>query len=135
MSVSDPIGDMLARIRNAGMIGHPEVAMPLSRMKMAIAEVLKEAGYIHDVRVEGETPHKMLHLGLKYHGGRRDRAPVIEGMKRISKPSCRVYVGAGEIPRARGGLGLVILSTNRGILSDRAARAANVGGEVLCSVW
>jgi len=130
MSVNDPIADMLTRIRNACKARHPEVSMPASKLKAAVAEVLKQNGYILDYRVDGDVK-KVLTIELKYHDG----APVIEGLRRISKPSRRVYVGADEIPRVLDGLGIAILSTSKGVMSDRAARRENVGREVLCYVW
>ena len=130
MILSDPIGDMLTRIRNGLKAGHTEVMMPGSKMKSAVAEVLKTAGYISDYTVAGEKP-TTLTVVLKY----QDDEPVIEGLRRISKPSRRVYVGSSDIPRVQGGLGVAILSTSNGIMSDRTARKANVGGEVLCYVW
>jgi small subunit ribosomal protein S8 len=134
MSMSDPIADMLTRIRNACASRLPEVSMPGSKMKTAIAEVLKQAGYVQDYRVES-LPNKAtaLTIELKYKG--KNRASVIEGLRRISKPSCRIYVGSGEIPRVLGGLGIAILSTSHGVMADRAARKRNIGGEVLCYVW
>jgi small subunit ribosomal protein S8 len=130
MSMSDPIGDMLTRIRNACCAEKTEVSMPSSKQKAAVAEVLKESGFIGDYRVEGEI-RKVLTIELKYHDG----VSVIEGVQRISKPSRRIYAGAGDIPRVMGGLGIAILSTSQGILTDRAAREKNVGGEVICQVW
>jgi small subunit ribosomal protein S8 len=130
MILSDPIGDMLTRIRNGLRAGHAEVMMPGSKMKCAVAEVLKTAGYIRDYTVAGEKP-TTLTIVLKY----LDDEPVIEGLRRISKPSRRVYVGSSDIPRVQGGLGVALLSTSNGIMSDRTARKANVGGEVLCYVW
>ncbi len=134
MNISDPIADMLTRIRNGGMIQAASVSMPSSKMKAAIAEVLRDTGFVRDYRVDGD-PKPTLTIDLKYTGDRRHRRPVIEGLERVSKPSARVYVGCREMPRALGGLGVVILSTPRGVLSDRQAKAANVGGEVLCRVW
>lgn len=130
MSVNDPIADMLTRIRNACKARRPDVSMPSSKLKAAVAEVLKQNGYILDYHVDGDVK-KILTIVLKYHAG----APVIEGLKRVSKPSRRVYVGADEIPRVLDGLGMAILSTSRGVVSDRVARRENVGGEVLCYVW
>jgi len=130
MIVTDPIADMLTRIRNGGKAGLPEVTMPTSKIKAAIAAVLKENGYVVDWRVEGDDK-KQLIVVLKYQNGK----PVIDGLKRISKPSCRVYVNTKEIPRVLDGLGIAILSTSQGIMSDRTARRENVGGEVLCYVW
>lgn len=134
MSMSDPIADMLTRIRNACANKLQDVSMPGSKMKASIAEVLKQAGYIRDYRVE-EAPHKstLLTVELKYKG--KASISVIEGIRRISKPSCRVYVGSSEVPRVLGGLGMVILSTSQGVMGDRAARKRNIGGEVLCYIW
>jgi len=130
MIVTDPIADMLTRIRNGGKAGLPEVTMPSSRVKAAIAAVLKEDGYVDDWRVD-YAEKKQLTVVLKYRNGKL----VIDGLKRISKSSCRVYANTKEIPRVLDGLGIAILSTSRGIMSDRAARRENVGGEVLCHVW
>jgi len=131
MSMQDPIADMLTRIRNAGAASLKEVSMPSSKMKAAIAEVMKEEGYIRDYRVDGEGVIQNLNVALKLYRGE----PVIEGVKRISKPSCRVYCGSQEIPRVRNGLGTVVLSTPQGIISDRKARRQNIGGEIICYVW
>jgi small subunit ribosomal protein S8 len=131
MSMQDPIADMLTRIRNAGMAGLQELQMPSSKMKASIAEVMKSEGYIKDCRVEGEGAKKTLVIGLKYY---KDK-PVIEGIKRASKSSCRLYAGSNEIPKVRNGLGTVILSTPKGIVSDKTAVKENIGGEVLCYVW
>ncbi|MEX2197172.1 MAG: 30S ribosomal protein S8 [Burkholderiales bacterium] len=130
MSMTDPIADMLTRIRNAQMVGHTEVSMPCSKLKIAIAKVLKDEGYIEDFAVRDEKPAKALHIGLKYYAGR----PVIERLERISKPGLRVYKGRDDIPRVMNGLGVAILSTSRGVMTDRKARADGVGGEVLCIV-
>lgn len=134
MSMSDPIADMLIRIRNAQLVGHAEVAMPASKLKGAIAQVLKDEGYIEDfaLREAGGKPgaKKELRIGLKYYAGR----PVIERLERVSKPGLRVYRGRDDIPRVMNGLGVAILSTSRGVMTDRKARADGVGGEVLCIV-
>ena len=134
MSMSDPIADMLTRIRNACATRLSDVSMPGSKMKGSIAEVLKQGGYIADYRVE-DAPHNatVLTIDLKYKG--KGGTSVIEGIQRISKPSCRVYVGSADVPRVLGGLGIAILSTSQGIMGDRAARKRNIGGEVLCYVW
>jgi len=132
VSLSDPIADMLTRIRNAGKARLPEVTMPSSTMKSAVAEVLQEAGYIASWSVEGDTK-KTMGITLKYRG--KTGEPVIEGIRRISKPSCRVYVNRSEIPRVLGGLGIAVLSTSQGIMTGRNARKKNIGGEVLCYVW
>ena len=133
MSMSDPISDMLVRIRNAQLVGHAEVVMPASKLKASIAQVLKDEGYIEDFAVRDkadEAAKKELHIGLKYYAGR----PVIERLERVSKPGLRVYKGRNDIPRVMNGLGVAILSTSRGVMTDRRARADGVGGEVLCIV-
>jgi small subunit ribosomal protein S8 len=134
MSMSDPISDMLTRIRNAQLVGHTEVSMPASKLKASIAQVLKDEGYIEDF-VIGEkggdsAGKKELRIGLKYYAGR----PVIERLERVSKPGLRVYRGRNDIPKVMNGLGVAILSTSRGVMTDRKARADGVGGEVLCFV-
>ena len=130
MSMSDPIADMLVRIRNAQLVGHTEVAMPASKLKSAIAQVLKDEGYIEDYALRDEGVKKQLRIGLKYYAGR----PVIERLERVSKPGLRVYRGRDDIPRIMNGLGVAILSTSRGVMTDRKARADGVGGEILCIV-
>ena len=138
MSMSDPIADMLIRIRNAQMVGHTETVMPASKLKSAIAKVLKDEGYIEDFAIcdksgpEGKDggSHKELAIALKYYAGK----PVIERLERVSKPGLRVYKGRDDIPRVMNGLGVAILSTSRGVMTDRKARADGVGGEVLCIV-
>jgi small subunit ribosomal protein S8 len=130
MSMSDPIADMLVRIRNAQLVGHTEVAMPASKLKASIAQVLKDEGYIEDFALRDEGVKKELRIGLKYYAGR----PVIERLERVSKPGLRVYRGRNDIPRVLNGLGVAILSTSRGVMTDRKARADGVGGEVLCIV-
>jgi small subunit ribosomal protein S8 len=130
MSMSDPIADMLTRIRNAQMVGHAEVAMPASRLKASIAKVLKDEGYIEDFALRENGTRKELRIGLKYYAGR----PVIERLERVSKPGLRVYRGRDDIPKVMNGLGVAILSTSRGVMTDRKARADGVGGEVLCFV-
>ena len=130
MSMHDPISDMLTRIRNAQLVGHAEVAMPASRLKASIAKVLKDEGYIEDYAVRDNGAHKQLAIALKYYAGR----PVIERLERVSKPGLRVYKGRDDIPRVMNGLGVAIVSTSRGVMTDRKARADGVGGEVLCIV-
>ncbi len=130
MSMSDPIADMLTRIRNAQMVGHSEVSMPASRLKTSIAQVLKDEGYIEDFALRDSGVKQELRIGLKYYAGR----PVIERLERVSKPGLRVYKGRDDIPRVLNGLGVAILSTSRGVMTDRKARADGVGGEVLCIV-
>ncbi|MCP3967572.1 MAG: 30S ribosomal protein S8 [Lentisphaerae bacterium] len=131
MSLQDPISDMLTRIRNAGTAPLKVVAMPGSKMKIAIAEVLKKEGYIRDFSVAEDGPKKTLSIDLKYY----DKKPVISGIERVSKPSRRSYCGSSEIPKVRNGLGIVILSTPQGVISGRTAAAEKVGGEILCYVW
>jgi small subunit ribosomal protein S8 len=130
MSMTDPIADMLVRIRNAQMVGHTEVAMPASQLKASIAKVLKDEGYIEDFATRENGPKKELRIALKYYAGK----PVIERLERVSKPGLRVYKGRDDIPRVMNGLGVAILSTSRGVMTDRKARADGVGGEVLCIV-
>ena len=130
MSMQDPIADMLTRIRNAGKARLQKVVMPSSKMKAAIAEVLKKEGYITDYSVAGDVK-KELTVDMKYY----QNQPVIEGIERVSKTSCRIYCGSEEIPRVRNGLGMVVLSTPKGVVSCRTAKAEHVGGEVLCYVW
>jgi len=130
MSMTDPIADMFVRIRNAQMVGHTEVAMPASKLKASIAEVLKQEGYIEDFALRDNGVKKELRIGLKYYAGK----PVIERLERVSKPGLRVYKGCEDIPKVMNGLGVAILSTSRGVMTDRKARADGVGGEVLCIV-
>ena len=131
MSMQDPIADMLTRIRNAASAGLEKVSIPLSKEKKAIAEVLLEEGYISSTTVEGEGVKSQIIVVLKYVGDRS----VIEGIERVSKSSCRVHCGSREIPRVRNGLGIVVLSTPKGIMSGRKAAQENVGGEIICRVW
>ena len=135
MSMSDPIADMLTRIRNALQRQHPTVSMPTSKMKAALADVLKEEGYIEDFQVVDEQPQGILQIKLKYIGGRRDKSSVITGIERVSKPGRRVYVTKQDVPWVLSGMGVAILTTSKGILTDQEARKAGVGGEVLCNVW
>ncbi|MHB1353214.1 MAG: 30S ribosomal protein S8 [Thiobacillus sp.] len=130
MSMSDPIADMLTRIRNAQQVEKMSVAMPSSKVKVAIAKVLKDEGYIEDFAVRGEAGKPELELQLKYYAGR----PVIEHIERVSKPGLRIYKGAEDLPRVKNGLGVAIVSTSSGVMTDRHARAKGVGGEVLCFV-
>jgi len=129
--MQDPIADMLTRIRNAVMASLPEVTMPSSKMKTAIADVLKEEGYIKDYSLKGEGVKKEMVIQLKYYKNK----PVIEGIQRVSKPSCRIYCSVGDIPKIRNGLGTVILSSHQGIVSGTKAAKLNVGGEIICYVW
>lgn len=134
MNVSDPIADMLTRIRNASAARHDSVNIPASKIKVAIAKVLKDEGFIRDYAVVPEEgrPQPNLKVELSY-GGRKQ--PVLNGLQRVSKPGLRVYVQRREIPRVYGGLGIAIISTPRGVMSGQEARRAEVGGEVLCYVW
>lgn len=137
MSMSDPIADMLTRIRNGTQAGHQIVALPSSKIKVAIARILKEEGYIDtyelvDGTVEG---HKIMRIKLKYVGERRDRTPVIAGLERVSRPGRRVYTGKNEIPWVLSGIGTAILSTPKGVMTGKRARQLGVGGEIICKVW
>jgi small subunit ribosomal protein S8 len=129
--VTDPIADMLTRVRNAGQARHRRVDMPVSKLKIEIARQLKENHYIHDFKILDDGEHSVLRLHLKYY----QEKPVIRELKRISKPGLRKYVTVPEIPRVRNGLGMAILSTSKGVLNDRQAREARVGGELLAIVW
>ena len=132
MNVSDPIADMLTRVRNASRARHTEVIVPASRTKREIARILKEEGFIGDVREERDGPSQLLRLELKYVDG---KVPVVSGLKRISKPGLRVYARKTDIPRVLGGLGVVIVSTSKGIMTGSQARKAELGGEILAYVW
>jgi small subunit ribosomal protein S8 len=133
--MTDPIADMLTRIRNALMVGHTSVVLPSSKIKLALVRILKEQGYIQNYDVIPDRPQPKIRIWLKYVGERKERRAAIRSLKRVSKPGCRVYVGCKEIPWVSSGLGIAILSTRKGILTDRQARKMNVGGEVLCHVW
>ena len=132
MPVTDPVADMLTRIRNAIQVRHESVMMPHSKMKLAIARILKEEGFIRDFDHPRGQKHPALRLHLTY---RERREPAISGLKRVSKPGLRVYVGKGEIPRVYGGLGLAILSTPEGVMAGHQAWRKGIGGELLCYVW
>ncbi len=132
MTMTDPIADMLTRIRNANTVGHETVEIPASKMKKAIAEILKEEGYITDFDVIEDDKQGMIKVTMKY-GANKER--VISGIKKISKPGLKVYAKAGEVPKVLGGLGIAIVSTSKGIVSDKEARKLGVGGEVICYVW
>lgn len=129
--VTDPIADMLARIRNAIMANHARVEMPLSKLKVRIAEILKDEGYVDDFSVQNETP-ATLSIVLKYG---RDRSSAIVGLRRRSRPGRREYVSHGDLPKVMSGMGVSIISTSRGVLTSRQAEQARVGGELLCEVW
>ncbi|GBG15275.1 small subunit ribosomal protein S8 [Novimethylophilus kurashikiensis] len=130
MSMHDPIADMLTRIRNAQMVNKPSVSVPASKVKSAIAKVLKDEGYIEDFAVQENNGKPQLEIGLKYYAGR----PVIESIDRVSRPGLRIYRSADAIPKVMNGLGVAIVSTSQGVMTDRKARAAGIGGEVLCVV-
>lgn len=130
MSMQDPIADLLTRIRNAQQAGHASVSLPSSAVKVAICAVLRDEGYLDDFQVQGDAKPQLV-IALRYHEG----APVIEELDRVSRPGLRIYKPAGELPEVRGGLGIAIVSTNQGVMTDRAARRASVGGEVLCTVF
>ena len=133
MAMNDPIADMLTRIRNANTAKHDTVDVPSSKMKLAIANILLEEGYIKKLDVVEDGAFKNLHITLKYGADRNDK--VITGLKRISKPGLRVYAGKDELPRELGGLGIAIISTNQGVVTDKKARELQVGGEVLAFIW
>jgi small subunit ribosomal protein S8 len=135
MSMSDPIADMLTRMRNAFMRQHPYVAMPHSKAKVAIAEVMKEEGYIEDYKILPEKPQPVLQITLKYTGDRRNYRSIITGLERVSKPGRRVYVGKDDIPWVLSGMGTAIATTSRGVMTGQKARRLGVGGEVLCKIW
>ena len=130
MSMSDPIADMLTRIRNGQTRGKVTITMPASKQKLAIANLLREEGYLSDVSVEGEGAKRLLSLKLKYHRGK----PVIEHLKRVSRPGVRIYRGKDDLPTVWGGLGVAIVSTSKGLMTDRAARKAGFGGEIVAYV-
>ena len=130
--MTDPIADMLTRIRNAAKARHAETTCPASKLKLAIAQVLKQEGFVAGVRSGEKDGHPAITIELRYNDSGKI---VMDGMRRISKPGCRVYVGAKEVPKVRSGMGMAVLSTSKGVLCDRDARAQNVGGEVLCEVW
>jgi len=133
MTMSDPIADMLTRIRNANTAKHDTVDVPSSKMKLAIAQILLDEGYIKKFDVVEDGGFKTIHITLKYGVDKNDK--IITGIKRISKPGLRVYAGKEELPRVLGGLGVAIISTNQGVITDKEARKLNVGGEVLAFVW
>ena len=132
MSVTDPISDMLTRIRNAIMVRHDSVLIPASRMKLSITKILKEEGFVSGYEVLRGRPQRMIKVYLKYD---ERKQPLVSGLERVSKPGLRVYVQSREIPRVYGGLGIAILSTSRGVMTGQAAWRQRVGGELLCYVW
>ena len=132
MHITDPIADMLTRIRNANSARHDTVDVPASNMKKSIAQILLDEGYIKSYQIVDDGTQGVIHITLKYNG--KDKK-AIQGLRRVSKPGLRVYVGADELPRVLRGLGIAIVSTSKGVMTDKAARAAHVGGEVLAFVW
>ncbi len=132
MSMTDPMADLLTRIRNAGMAGHAKLDVPSSNMKVAVTTVLHEQGYLKNFKVISDNKQGILRIFLKYDD---NQSAVIHEIKRISKPGCRVYVGKDEVPRVKNGLGVSILSTSKGVMDDVSARRENIGGEVICTVW
>lgn len=132
---SDPIADMLTRIRNSLMAGQATVKIPHSKLKMELARILKEEGYIEDYRLGTEEPYAMLNVDLKYYGDRRSRRPVITGIERVSRPGRRVYKGRNDLPWVLSGMGIAIVSTSQGLMTAQDARRKGIGGEVLCQVW
>ena len=132
MQITDPIADLLTRIRNASTAKHPSVEIPASNMKKAICQILVDEGYIKGMQVKNDTVQGTIVVTLKYQA---NGEPVITGLRRVSKPGLRVYVGTDELPRVLRGLGIAIVSTSKGVMTDKAARAAHVGGEVLAFVW
>ena len=132
MHITDPVADMLTRIRNANNAKHESVDVPASNMKKSIAQILLDEGYIKDYKVVEDGIQGMIHITLKYNAGKEK---VISGLRSVSKPGLRVYVGADELPQVLRGLGIAIVSTSKGVMTDKAARAAHVGGEVLAFIW
>jgi len=135
MTISDPISDMLARIRNALTAGYEQVTIPSSKTKVAIVHILKEEGFIEDYHVTADVPQPNLVVDIKYVGERKERHPVIRKMKRVSKPGQRIYRGATDLPWVRSGMGIAIVTTSKGVMTAQKARRLGVGGEVLCYVW
>lgn len=135
MTMTDPIADMLTRIRNAIMAGHSYVVVPGSKMKLAIAKILKDEGFIENYDVTKDRPQPMIRVWLKYAGDRKDRRAAITGLKRVSRPGRRVYAGKKDIPWVLSGMGIAVLSTSRGVMTGKKARRLGIGGEVLCHIW
>lgn len=135
MSMSDPIADMLTRIRNSLQRGHKSVSMPTSKVKVAIAKVLQSEGYISEFEIVESKPSAILQITLKYVGDKKTKRSVITDLQRVSKPGRRIYVGKSEIPWVLSGMGISIVTTSKGVMTGRSARQQNVGGEVLCKVW
>lgn len=133
--ISDPVGDMLTRIRNALMAGKSTVEMPSSKLKVEIARILKSEGFIEEYAVGSEKPAPVMTITLKYYGARRERRPVITHLERVSKPGRRIYRGRRDLPRVMSGIGIAIVTTPKGVMTAQEARRQRVGGEVLCYVW
>lgn len=133
--ISDPVGDMLTRIRNSLLAGKATVEIPNSKLKVEIARILKDEGFIEDYTVGEEKPAPMIHITLKYYGSRRERRPVITHLERISKPGRRIYRPKRDLPRVMSGIGIAIVTTPKGVMTAQQARRQGVGGEVLCYVW
>lgn len=131
MTITDPIADLLTRIRNANMVNHQSVEIPASKLKVELVKLLKEEGYIADYKLVDKDAFKVINVGLKYIGNK----PVIRGLQRVSTPGLRAYSKAKNLPRVFGGLGVAIVSTSKGLMTDKAARKDNIGGEILCYVW
>jgi small subunit ribosomal protein S8 len=132
MSMTDPIADMLTRIRNAQRASHELVNIPSSKLKINVAKVLKSEGYIKNFRIISDGQHRFIRIFLKYD---KEGVAIIEGIKRVSKPGCRVYAGSNEVPKVLNGYGINILSTSKGLMTDNEAKKVGVGGEILCAVW
>lgn len=132
MSMTDPVADLLTRLRNATMAKHSSLAVPLSTLKLNIIKILKDEGFVRDFRVVDGEKFRAIEVSLAYD---QNRQGLIRGLRRVSSPGCRIYVSKGKLPRIRNGLGIAIVSTSRGVMSDAQARAAGVGGEFLCEVW
>ena len=132
MAMSDPLADMLTRVRNACMVKFDSVDMPLSKLKVSVAKIMKEEGYINDYHIQKDDVQGVLSIDLKYD---QSNDKVITGLRRVSKPGCRVYVNSDSIPKVMSGLGIGIISTSKGVMTDRQARKMRVGGELLCEVW
>lgn len=132
MKITDPIADMLTRVRNAAQARHTSTDMPFSKMKLAIAKIMEQEGYISGFEIVEADRRKTLRLQLKYDA---DRKPIVTGLRRVSRPGLRIYAGMDDIPRVRGGIGTVVISTNRGIMTGREARRRHLGGELLAEIW
>jgi small subunit ribosomal protein S8 len=132
MSMTDPVSDLLTRIRNATAVRHDRMDIPASKMKLEIAKILKQEGYIRTFKMIEEGPQGIIRIYLKYAD---DGEPVIHGLRRVSRPGLRIYRKVGELPKVRNGLGVAVISTNRGVVTDEQARSLQVGGEVLCEIW